>query len=225
VNNLDLWNKVKQPPKEALRRIEAGRLKGKTDISPQWRYQVMTELFGPCGIGWKYDIIRLWNEPASDGQVFAFAEINLYTRDPLNLDWSDPIPGTGGSMLIAQEKNGLHSSDEGYKMAVTDALSVAMKMLGIAADVYAGKWDGSKYLGNKESPKPPPQKPKKTFAETVSELRKDIGEDAFAECLGVHGFEKIDDVKNRKDQEAIYKDLKAYKKTMNNEPPSEDFPE
>ena len=30
-------------------------------------------------------------------------------------------------------------------MAITDALSVAMKMIGVAADIYAGRWDGSRY--------------------------------------------------------------------------------
>ena len=30
-------------------------------------------------------------------------------------------------------------------MSITDALSVACKMLGIAADIYAGAWDGTQY--------------------------------------------------------------------------------
>ncbi|MHA1280854.1 MAG: hypothetical protein ACTSQ8_27265, partial [Candidatus Helarchaeota archaeon] len=38
-----------------------------------------------------------------------------------------------------------YSNDEAYKMALTDALSVAMGRIGIAADIYMGKWDGSKY--------------------------------------------------------------------------------
>ena len=39
------------------------------------------------------------------------------------------------------ESKGAYVSDECYKMALTDALSVAMKALGVAADVYfeAGK--------------------------------------------------------------------------------------
>lgn len=151
-NNLEIWDKVKQPPEQYLKKITAGRLKGKTDINPQWRYKAMTEIFGICGIGWKYEIIRLWNEPGSNGQIFAFSEIKLYIR--FNNTWSDPIPGIGGSMLVAKESNGLHSSDEGYKMATTDALSVAMKMLGIAADIYAGLWDGGKYKVNEEDKGP-----------------------------------------------------------------------
>jgi len=148
--NLELWNKVKQPPEHALKTIKGGRLKGMTDISPNWRYQAMTEQFGVCGIGWKYEITKLWTEPGNNEQVFAFAEIKLFIKTPGRV-WAEPIPGIGGSMLVAKELSGLHSSDEAYKMAVTDALSVAMKMLGIAADIYAGLWDGSKYREIKES--------------------------------------------------------------------------
>jgi hypothetical protein len=143
MGNLDLWNRLKQPPPTALKQIAAGRMKGKTDISPQWRYQALTEEFGPCGIGWKYDVNRVWNEPGSDGQVFAFAEISLFVKHEDG--WSEGIPGYGGNMLVTKEKAGLHSSDEGYKMAITDALSVACKMLGVAADIYAGAWDGVQY--------------------------------------------------------------------------------
>jgi len=140
---MEVYNKLKQPPKWALRTIQAGRLKGKTDINPQWRYQAMTEVYGPCGVGWVFDIDKLWTEPGPDGQVFAFASIGLKTKQAG--EWSEPIIGIGGNMLVAKEKAGLHANDEAFKMAVTDALSTAMKMLGVAADIYAGLWDGAKY--------------------------------------------------------------------------------
>ncbi len=142
-DNLLIWSAVSQPPKEALKTIGAGRLKGKSDINPQWRYKAMTEIFGPIGHGWKYEVSKLWNEPASENQVFAFAEVKVWYMD--GEKWSNPIPGVGGSMLIVKEKLGLHSSDEGYKMAITDALSVALKTLGVAADIYMGRWDGNQY--------------------------------------------------------------------------------
>ena len=70
-------------------------------------------------------------------------EFDLYVK--IDEKWSEAIPGTGGSHFITKEKAGLYTSDEAYKMATTDALSVAMKTLGVAADVYMGLWDGSKY--------------------------------------------------------------------------------
>jgi hypothetical protein len=150
MDNMQIWNAVKQPPAEALKRIDAGRLKGKSDINPQWRLKIMTELFGVCGVGWKYDVIKKWNEPLPDGQVFAFVDVAVQIK--IDGEWSEAIPGTGGSMLVEQERTGLHANDEAYKMATTDALSVAFKALGVGADVYAGLWDGSKYLDKPSIP-------------------------------------------------------------------------
>ena len=53
-------------------------------------------------------------------------------------------------MLIVKERQGMHANDEAYKMATTDALSSAMRMIGMGADVYAGQWTGSKYHRNAE---------------------------------------------------------------------------
>lgn len=142
--NTQIWDAVARPPASALKQIRGGRLQGMTDVNPQWRYRAMTEVFGPCGVGWKYEIARTWTEPGTDGQVLAFAEVRLYTIGS-DAQWNEPIPGIGGSMLIAKERDGLRANDEAFKMSVTDALSVAMKMLGVAADIYAGLWDGSKY--------------------------------------------------------------------------------
>ena len=113
-----------------------------TDISPMWRIQAMTEVYGPCGIGWKWEVVNKWLETIDD-EILAFVDVNLYIR--IGENWSDPIPGNGGAKLKAKEKNGVHISDEAFKMASTDALSTSMKMLGVGADIYMGLWDGSKY--------------------------------------------------------------------------------
>lgn len=140
--SLEIWNKLKSVPADALKKIEAGRLKGKHDISPVWRYERMTEIFGPCGIGWKYEIESIhWVDAGPEKMLFV--QINLYVKDENK--WSAPIPGVGGDFAIQQERTGLHSNDEALKMAVTDALGYAMQKLGVAADVYRGKADDSKY--------------------------------------------------------------------------------
>lgn len=139
---MERYNKLKTPPKWALRTIQAGKLKGKTDINPQWRYEAMTSVFGLVGLGWKYTVDKLWTEQGA-GETLAFAQVSVYVKD--GDKWSDPIVGIGGSKLVQVEKGTPVSNDEGYKMAVTDAFSTALKMLGVAADIYAGRWDGSKY--------------------------------------------------------------------------------
>lgn len=142
MENLEIYNKVKSVPKDAQKEIFGGRLKGMTDIKPQWRIQKMTEIFGVCGIGWKFEIIDIkYSEKDEKKQQSCFVRINLYIK--VDNKWSDAIPGVGGSSFITLEKNGLYLSDECEKMALTDALSVAMKMIGVGADVYMGH--GSKY--------------------------------------------------------------------------------
>lgn len=142
MDNLTIYNEVRNVPDSAKRRIEAGRLKGKTDINPMWRIKALTEKFGPCGFGWKYVITDKRLEQGANGEVAAFLDIDLFVK--ADGVWSDAIPGTGGSAFVAKEKNGLYTSDECFKMALTDAISVACKALGFGADVY---WeaDRSKY--------------------------------------------------------------------------------
>ena len=138
MGNLDYYNKLKVVPQQALRQIQSGRLRGKHDINPMWRIKAMTEQFGVCGIGWKYVITKQWTETFGS-EVKAYCNIDLFIK--VDGEWSDAIQGTGGSSEVSMESKGAYVSDECYKMALTDALSVAMKALGVAADVYfeAGK--------------------------------------------------------------------------------------
>lgn len=145
MNNLEIYEKCRAVPPEALKTIVGGRLKGMTDINPMWRIKKLTELFGPVGIGWWYVPKRFWAEPGANGEVIAFSEIELFYI--LDGKVSQPIPGIGGSKLISKETSGLFTNDECYKMATTDALSVACKALGIGADIYWDK-DRDKYSNN-----------------------------------------------------------------------------
>lgn len=143
MDNLTIYNAVREVPQTAKKTIGAGRLKGMTDISPMWRIKCLTEQFGPVGIGWYYDIVEKWLEPGAGGEVAAFVRILLYIK--FEGEWSKPIEGIGGSSFIASEKSRLHTSDECYKMALTDAISVACKALGMGADVY-WQGDNTKYI-------------------------------------------------------------------------------
>lgn len=156
MDNMQHYDKLKVVPRTALKEIPFGKLKGKSDINPQWRYEAMTSEFGMCGIGWKFEIAKTWVQPLEDGQMLLFVEINLYVFDLETDKWSAPMPAIGGDFLIEKDKNGIHGNDEAYKMATTDALGVAMKMLGVAADVYRGLANDTKYGRQIEPVKPQP---------------------------------------------------------------------
>lgn len=140
MENLAIYNATRKVPEIACKDFDNGSFKG-TDINPMWRIKTLTEQFGPCGIGWYYEVLSERSESYGD-TVMAIVDLNLYIK--VDGEWSKPIYGTGGNALVKPTRNGLKPSDEGYKMALTDALSVACKALGIGADVYFAK-DKTKY--------------------------------------------------------------------------------
>lgn len=45
MENLEIYEKIKEVPKEARKKITGGRLVGMTDIKPMWRIEKLTEIF------------------------------------------------------------------------------------------------------------------------------------------------------------------------------------
>lgn len=155
MDNLEIYKKFKQVPAEAKKTITGGRLKGFTDINPMWRIKQLTEQFGPSGVGWYTEIVSREIVQGANDEKAALISLNLFVK--IGCGWSKPIYGEGGSMFVTKEKAGLYTSDEAFKMAYTDALSIACKSLGMAADVYFEK-DRTKYNIGSEEVKPEPVK-------------------------------------------------------------------
>lgn len=182
MENLEIYNKHRTPPGNALRPIEAGRLKGKTDINPMWRIQALTEMFGPAGIGWKAPIKKMWIEHGPGEEAACFLELELFIK--VDGVWSEGISGIGGNMFVASERNGLHVNDECYKMCYTDALGVACKSLGIGADVYWAN-PSTKYTSDKDGPICP--QCGKPMRKGVSLYGKKYYPDEFIDAFGCCG--------------------------------------
>ena len=148
-SNLAIWERVRHVPDEAKKAFNNGKFSG-TDINPVWRLKMLTEVFGAAGIGWYTDQVTFREQTIGD-EVMVFCDLNLYVKD--GGEWSKPIFGTGGNAICKATRNGASSTDEGYKMAYTDAISVACKALGIGADVYFDK-DKTKYTASHADQQP-----------------------------------------------------------------------
>lgn len=176
--NMTLYNAVAEVPVTAQKTIGAGRLKGFTYINPMWRIKKLTEVYGPCGIGWYYIITDKRIVDGANGEKAGFLDIDLFVKN--GEEWSKPIQGTGGSSFIAKEKNGLYTSDEVFKMALTDAVSVACKALGFGANVYWSAGRQTKYESEISGAR------EKAKNELVSELkRQGINAADFAKEKGI----------------------------------------
>lgn len=200
MENLEIYNKLKEVPKEAQKKITGGRLNGMTDIKPMWRIEKLTEVFGICGIGWKTKIKNKEILDGANGEKIAIVDIDLYVK--IDGEWSDAIEGTGGSSFVTNETKGLYTSDECFKMAYTDAISVACKSLGMGADIY---WGDSKYNKQQEiTTKEQAEQYKITFGKHAGKTIKEIvenekdyanwlyqnGDDIVKKCLNLMLEEK-----------------------------------
>lgn len=152
--NTAIYSQMMSTPKEAQKEIKAGKLKGFTDINPMYRIQKLTEIFGPCGIGWYIGDVKWWREDLGSNESAIFCSLNLFIKQ--NEEWSMPISGIGGSKL-AGKGVGDGINDEAAKMAYTDAISIACKALGMCHDIYYSndrtKYDMESYPKKKEAAK------------------------------------------------------------------------
>lgn len=151
-NNLHYWDEFRVVPETAQKPISDGKLKGKTDINPVWRLKVLTEKFGPCGMGWHYVTKERWTD-AINGELIANVRIELYIHPECAPAWPFPIEGIGGSKIYGHGK-GQNADDEAWKMATTDAISVACKSLGVAADIYFSKDAAARWSKYDNQPSP-----------------------------------------------------------------------
>ena len=215
MKNLEIYDKFRVVPQEAKKEIGAGRLKGFTDINPMWRIKMLTEQFGVCGFGWYTEIVEQKIEIGSDGQKAAFVTINLFVKD--GEVWSKPIVGIGGSSFIANERNGAYTSDECFKMAYTDALSIACKSLGMGADVYFAK-DRTKYDQQGQTQTEPPKTQTAPLTPEQLEKQRLITKWNAEKSLigtGLNKCNSIDEVKAIWEKFVNYKTIKEFKDMIN----------
>lgn len=199
MQNMEIYNSMRSVPVEAQKKITGGRLNGMTDIKPMWRIEKLTEVFGPVGIGWKTVIKNKEIIEGANEEKIAIVDIDLFVK--VDGQWSEAIEGTGGSSFIAKESKGLYTSDECFKMAYTDALSVACKALGMGADIY---WGDSKYAGSKSEP----VKDEPASEKQIDTLRKIFkSEEVLKRMLDKYKLDKLEDISKSLASEIIKKNI------------------
>ena len=134
--NMRFYVQVQDTPKEAQKPFNNGRFTG-TDINPMWRIKELTKMFGPVGIGWWTENEQYFFEPCErTGEIAVFCTLQLRYVDPETGETSRPVTGVGGNKFLVTQRSGAYCNDEAYKMAYTDALSIACKALGFSHDIY-----------------------------------------------------------------------------------------
>jgi hypothetical protein len=141
-----LWNRLKRTdPKATKPFTRAGGFRG-TQIDPTWRLQMMTETFGPVGRGWGYEQLE-WTIV----ERMVFICVRVWYLDPETGEKYWTGPQWGGTEIVRRNRDGTERpDDECFKMSITDAVGKCLLQLGLAADVYMGQFDDSKYREESE---------------------------------------------------------------------------
>jgi len=150
--NMKIWETLSKTNPEFTKPLPGYGGKTLTTIDPMYQIQMMTDLFGPVGLGWKYKVDYKY----IDGLVFAEVTIKYFTNE-----WHEYGPVCSVQNL---SKSNNKLDDEAPKKAMTDAMTKAFSHLGMSADVFLGKFDDSKYVEQmkQEFSQPQPQEIPKT---------------------------------------------------------------
>ena len=141
VGKTELWDRLgKTDPKHTKGFKRSGGFSG-TAIKPIYSYRRMTEEYGPCGVGWGVGEPSFQVVPAPEGEVLVYCTVSIWHGDRANL-----VFGVGGDKAVGKNKYGLSADDEAFKKAFTDAVTNALKFIGVGADVHMGLFEDSKYL-------------------------------------------------------------------------------
>jgi hypothetical protein len=147
-DNLALWNLVERTDPKHVKPITGKAYQGNSP-KPHYLIHKATETFGPCGIGWGFDIVE---EKLLDGALLepGFYERIHMARVRVWYEWDGKrgtVEHVGQTMFSGKRRDGKTYTDEDApKKSVTDALVKALSLIGFAGDIFMGRYDDSKYV-------------------------------------------------------------------------------
>lgn len=142
-DTMRLWDQFKSTDPAHTKKVEFGRKF--TAIDAHWQIMRVTEVLGPVGLGWGYDVTHSV-ERLADDMILAVADVRLWTRQEGEIKAHyGPVRGT--CEFYVKNKSGRMQLDEDApKKAMTDALTKGLSHLGVSADVFLGLFDDNRYV-------------------------------------------------------------------------------
>ena len=148
-DNKALWQRVCVTDPKAVKAITGKQYSGNSP-KPYWIIERLTDEFGPCGIGWGFNILNERIERFSDTDTLHIAVVRLWYLLDGKRGELEQIGQTKASYTTS--KGSFLLDEDAPKKSVTDALIKCASYLGFAGDIFSGRWDDSKYVAeaNKE---------------------------------------------------------------------------
>lgn len=167
--NLHIWTRVQSTDQRYTKPLAGAGFAG-TSINAEYMIMRATEIFGPVGTGWGYEIVEdrmingaplseaiyedkkfLRNALLRDADGTLIYELNHVLRINfwyvIESDVRGELPAFGSTPYMYKSQNkGIITDGEAHKKSLTDAIKKALSALGFSADVWLGLHDDPGYL-------------------------------------------------------------------------------
>ncbi len=170
-DHLNIWKRVQRTDARFTKPLDGVGYTG-TSINSTYMFMRATEIFGPIGEGWGYEIVeekfvngKPLAEPVldernkqvatrflrdGDGSLFCEQNHSIKIRFwyTIECETRGEFESYGATPYRYQTTYGIKVDGEVFKKSLTDAIKKALSMLGFSADVYMGMHDNPEYVAS-----------------------------------------------------------------------------
>ncbi|MER5136378.1 MULTISPECIES: hypothetical protein [Providencia] len=170
-DHLNIWKRVQRTDSRFTKPLDGMGFVG-TSINSTYMFMRATEIFGPIGEGWGYEIIeekmidgKPLVEPVLDAHHKQVAMRFLRDGDGTLLfeqnhsikirfwyiiegETRGEFESYGATPYRYQTKQGIRTDSEVIKKSLTDSIKKALSMLGFSSDVFMGMHDNPEYVAS-----------------------------------------------------------------------------
>lgn len=139
-DNLRLWTAHDDIDPKFTKAI-TGRDYGGTSPNPQYVIKCLTDMFGPVGAGFGWRVVAEGFERFGDTALH-WCRIEFWHTDRANV--FEAYGQTKAAYITS--KGTMRVDEDAPKKSLTDAIIKAASQLGVAANIFLGRWDDQKYV-------------------------------------------------------------------------------
>lgn len=166
-DNLRIWRSVMRTDPRYTKDLAGAGFEG-TSINAEYMVMRATEIFGPIGTGWGFEVMEdrmipgaplseaiyedkkfIGNRMLRDADGSLITELNhsikigfWYLTD---IGSAERFEAYGATKYLYKTKHGITCDGEAHKKSLTDAIKKALSLLGFSADVWLGLYDQAEY--------------------------------------------------------------------------------
>jgi hypothetical protein len=166
-DNLKIWRSVMRTDPRYTKALAGAGFEG-TSINAEYMIMRATEIFGPIGTGWGFEVLEdrmipgapmseaiyddkkfIGNRMLRDGDGTLITELNHSIKIAFwyltETGAAERFEAYGATPYMYKTKSGIRCDGEAQKKSLTDAIKKALSLLGFSADVWLGLYDQAEY--------------------------------------------------------------------------------